>query len=431
MFERRSDPDLARLLRTAGWLWLGYLLALLLIDRLMFRALEPILVYYRINGCAALAFLGIAYWNGLRRGLGRLYLPLMLTLIAALPVVVNHLMAGSQPQGQFSSPEGMALRQLPVLFVALVITAWQYGLSGVVLFSGGTALLELLTVVLLAPLMAFVSGPRPLPPQGFTPTPFRTIDIFLFLTLVRTVSFVFVGLFISQLMGRLRAQQKSLTDTNARLTHYASTLESLAVSRERNRLAHELHDTLAHSLTAIAVQLETVKAYWSLDRKKARQQLDGALAATRSGAEETRRALKALRASPLEELGLGLALRQLAESAAQRGRLQLDLELPDPLPSLSPDVEQCLYRIAQESLENAVTHAGAKRLRLGLARSGPALTLTVRDDGAGFDLSGQLESDHFGLAGMRERARLSGGELAIESRPGRGTEVVLTIGAAL
>jgi signal transduction histidine kinase len=340
-------------------------------------------------------------------------------------------MLGGQPQGQASSPEGMALRQLPVLFVALVITAWQYGLAGVIFFSGGTALLELLTVVLLAPLVTFVSGPRPLPPQGFVPIPFRTIDIFLVLTLVRTVSFVFVGLFISQLMGRLRAQQKSLTDANARLTHYASTLESLAVSRERNRLAHELHDTLAHSLTAIAVQLETVKAYWSLDRKKARQQLDGALVATRSGTEETRRALKALRASPLEELGLGLALRQLAESAAQRGRLALDLELPDQLPSLSPDVEQSLYRIAQEALENAVTHSGAQRLGLRLLQSGPAITLTVRDDGAGFDPARQSENDHFGLVGMRERARLSGGDLAIESQPGQGTTVTLRIGAAL
>ena len=431
MFPLHVDTDTLRLLRIAGWMWLGYLAALLVIDQAMYQALSPLLIYYFINGCAALIFLGMAYWNGLRKLLKGVYLPLMLVIIAALPLVFNHLVISHLGNGPLSNSEGMALRQLPVLFVALVITAWQYGLGGVIIFSGGTALLELLTVDVVAPLVIFLSGPPPMPPKGFSPIPFQSIDVFLFLALVRTVSFVAVGIFISQLMSRLRAQQKSLTDANARLTHYASTLESLAVSRERNRLAHELHDTLAHSLTAISVQLETVKAYWDVDRGKALQQLDGSLASTHSGAEETRRALKALRASPLEELGLGLSLRRLAESAAARGQLALNLELPNPLPSLSPDVEQCLYRITQEALENAVVHAGAKHLAVSLSQAGPAITLTVRDDGTGFDPSRENEVDHFGLLGMRERARLSGGELAIDSQSGHGTTVTLTIGSAL
>ena len=431
MQDQHPDPELVRLLRTAGWLWLGYLLALMLIDRLLYRTLGLMLVYYLINGCAALAFLGLAYWGRLQRGLKKMYLPLMLVLIAALPLIVNHLMSTGPAQGSEISPEGMALRQLPVLFVALVISAWQYGLAGVVIFSGATALLELVAVDILAPLVTFFSRPPPLPPQGFAPIPFRTIDVFLFLALVRTVSFVVVGVFISQLVSRLRQQQRSLADANARLSHYASTLESLTVSRERNRLAHELHDTLAHSLTAISVQLETVKAYWSVDRKKARQLLDSSLTATRSGLEETRRALKSLRATPLEELGLGSALRQLAESAASRGSLDLELALPDPLPSLSPDVEQCLYRIAQEALENVLAHAGAKHLALSLSQTEAAVTLTVRDDGAGFDPARAEKSGHFGLLGMRERAAMAGGEFKVESGPGKGTTVTLTIGAAL
>jgi signal transduction histidine kinase len=257
------------------------------------------------------------------------------------------------------------------------------------------------------------------------------VDVFVFLALVRTVSFVVVGFFLSQLISRLHLQQKSLTDANARLTHYASTLESLTVSRERNRMAHELHDTLAHSLTALSVQLETVKAYWSVDSKKSRELLEQSLTATRSGLVETRRALKSLRATPLEELGLRLALRQLAESAATRGNLDLELALPETLPSLSPDVEQCIYRIAQEAIENALAHADAKHLTLSLSQTEQAITLSVQDDGAGFNPAQAEKAGHFGLLGMRERSVMVGGEFNVESGPGKGTTVTLKIGAAL
>jgi signal transduction histidine kinase len=400
-----------------------------IIDRLMYQTFGS-LVYYLINGFATLVFLGLAYWGGISRWLKGFYLPLMLMLIAGLPLVVNHLMLNGLKSGAMSSPEGMALRQLPMLFVALVITAWQYQLAGVFVFSGGTALLELLMVDIVAPLVTFFSQP-PQPPHEFGPIPFQTIDVFLFLALVRTVSFVVVGFFISQLMTRLRLQQKSLEDANTRPTHFASTLESLTVSRERNRLAHELHDTLAHSLTAISVQLETVKAYWIKDRKKARDLLDRSLASTRSGLEETRRALKALRATPLEELGLRLALRQLAEAAASRGNLDLELALPETLPSISPDVEQSIYRIAQEALENLTVHADADHLALHLVQEGQAVKLTICDKGKGFDPAETEEAGHFGLLGMHERAAMVGGKFHVESGLGKGTTVTLTIGAAL
>jgi signal transduction histidine kinase len=430
MQERPTDPELPRLLQTAGWLWLGYLAALAVLDLLIYQRIG-LASFYLVNGASVAIFLPLAYWQGFSRWLKRLHLPLMLVLIAGLPLVANHLLLPGLRPAAPSSPESMALRQLPVLFIALVITAWQYGLGGVILFSGGTALLELLIVAVVSPLIRFLFLPQSLPPQRFTPIPFRTIDIFVILALVRTISFIVAGTFISQLMDRLHRQQKSLEEANTRLTHYASTLESLTVSRERNRLAHELHDTLAHSLTAISVQLEAAKAYWSVDRKNARRLLDESLAATRSGVEETRRALKALRASPLEDLGLRLALRQLAEGAAARGGLALRLDLPEQTPSLAPDVEQVIYRIAQEALENAVNHAGAKHLDMQLEVSVPAIRLSVADDGIGFDPDREEAAGHFGLRGMRERAQLAGGQLAVESKPGRGTTVRLTIGAAV
>jgi len=432
MQNRQPDPELIRLLRNAGWLWVGYLLALMLIDQLLYQTIQPMLTYYLFNCCTALIFLGLTYWGWLQGLLKDFYLPAMLVIIAGLPLVFNHLMMTGPSQGNMTNPEGMALRQLPILFVALGITAWQYGLPGVIIFSGGTALVELSVVTLVAPLASFVSSaPPPVPRDHFSPISFKTVDVFLYLALVRTVSFVAVGAFISQLVNRLRMQQKSLTDANTRLTHYASTLESLTVSRERNRMAHELHDTLAHSLTALSVQLETVKAYWSVDSQKAREILEQSLHATRSGLEETRRALKSLRATPLEEMGLRLALRQLAESAANRGNLDLELALPDSIPSLSPDVEQCIYRIAQEAIENAINHAGAKHLTLILSETEQTLRLMVSDDGAGFDLIQAENHGHFGLLGMRERAAMVGGEFQVESKLGKGTTITLTIGAAL
>lgn len=94
-------------------------------------------------------------------------------------------------------------------------------------------------------------------------------------------------------------------------------------------------------------------------------------------------------------------------------------------------MEQCIYRVAQEALENVLTHAGAKNLLLSLSQAEEAITLSVRDDGAGFDPEQADRFGHFGLLGMRERAEMAGGNLKVESSPGAGTSILLTIGAAV
>jgi signal transduction histidine kinase len=192
-------------------------------------------------------------------------------------------------------------------------------------------------------------------------------------------------------------------------------------------MARELHDTLAHTLSGLTVQLETVKAYWQVDATAAQAMLDKSLEATRSGLQETRRALKSLRASPLDDLGLSLALRRLVESAGQRANLALDFSAPAQLPSLSPDVEQCIYRVAQEAVANVTHHANAKNLKVHLTLNGQDLSLLVQDDGRGFEEHLGENAEHFGLPGMRERAHLVGGQLTIDSRPGQGTTVWLII----
>ena len=162
--------------------------------------------------------------------------------------------------------------------------------------------------------------------------------------------------------------------------------------------------------------------------------LQQALTITREGLDETRRAMRALRATPLEQEGLALAVRSLAESAAQRGGLSLNLDIDEHPGPLEPEVEQCYYRVAQESIENVITHAGARTLSVSLRREQGALVLQVADDGRGL-ADGAVREDvpvqavggqvQFGLRGMRERAELIGGTLDIEGRPGQGTTIRL------
>ncbi|MCJ7433040.1 MAG: ATP-binding protein [Anaerolineales bacterium] len=113
-------------------------------------------------------------------------------------------------------------------------------------------------------------------------------------------------------------------------------------------------------------------------------------------------------------------------STAARFHLNLALDLKNPMPSLSPDVEQTIYRIAQEAIENITNHSKAKNFSIHLTSNGHT-TLIVQDDGIGFDAGSKESTGHFGLVGMRERAELAGGKLKIESEKGKGTKVVLTI----
>ncbi len=297
---------------------------------------------------------------------------------------------------------------MPQLLIVLILIVWQYGWRYVIVFSGGIAVFSLgLHLYFFRP-----GGPSLLPP--------------VFVLVIQTITFLVVGYFIDVLVQQLRQQNESLEHANAQLLDHAATLEELTISRERNRMARELHDTLAHTLSALSVQLETVKAYWEVDPAVVQPMLDKALTATRSGLQETRRALKSLRASPLDDLGLALALRQLATETAQRANLQLDLSVPEHLPSLTPAVEQCIYRVTQEATANVIHHANARRLMVHLAFNGE-VSLRVSDDGCGFDPQEAESAGHFGLSGMRERAQLVGGDLSISSQPGEGTTIQLTI----
>jgi signal transduction histidine kinase len=409
MTHESREPSVLPIFRLFAILWLGLFLlggGVLLVS----EAFSPsALVFYLAGIVNAILLLGYLLWPPLQRHLGTKYLPIGVIIASAGPIVINHLVSILQihPTETKSLLDTWPLTA--ILFVPLVIVAWQHPLRDVIVYCLGTALLDLLLAIPAA--------------RGDQWAFFSSVHG----VLGRTGSFLLVGYMVARIMGIQRQQRQSLAEANTKLTHYATTLEQLATTRERNRLARELHDTLAHTLSAVAVELEAVDSLWDVDPAQARTLLQRSLSATRTGLTETRRALQALRSSPLEDLGLALAIRQEAQTVAERANWTLDLHISNPVDNLPPDVEQCVYRVAQEALANAAHHAQAKQGAVKLLREDGRLTLTVYDDGQGFALSDIDAERHLGIRGMQERAEMVGGTLEIESESGQGTTVRLTV----
>ena len=406
------ELDSSTTLKLAAVLWLAYLLILAVLETFLIPASQEWRWFKVVHGLNALLFLGYVFWPGMRLLIGRWFMPVAIFLLSLLPISIDFLVVVVLPDSPASLPEAAALRLLPVLFFGLVLTAWTYSWRVVVAYCVGTAVFHF-----------FLS-------HIFRPTGPVEDNLFasnLLLILTRTVTFLVVGYLMNFIVTQQNRLQQDLAEANTKLMNYATTAERLAESRERNRVARELHDTLAHTLSGLTVQLETVEAYWEPDPDTAHLMLSKALANSRSGLVETRRALKALRATPVDDLGLILALRRLGEQTAARAPFSVNLMLPISLPDTTPDVEQCIYRTAQEALTNVVRHAAAQQVDMTLTHNTNGFMLRVQDDGRGLDVEQKQNGEHFGLVGMQERAALVGGELTIESTPGQGTSVVLTI----
>jgi two-component system nitrate/nitrite sensor histidine kinase NarX len=216
------------------------------------------------------------------------------------------------------------------------------------------------------------------------------------------------------------ANQAAVGIENARL--YARAQEMAAVE-ERARLARELHDSVTQMLFSASVIAEVLPSLWERDQHDARQYLDDLRLLTRGALAEMRTLLLELRPAALTEAELGELLRQLAESMTGRTRVPVTVAV-DGTCSVPPAVQSALYRLAQESLNNVAKHAGASAVMLNLYARPERVELCIRDNGQGFDPA-SVTADHFGLRIMQERADAIGATLAIESAPGRGTQVLV------
>ena len=405
------EPGLLQVFRIYAWLRLASLAFVILVGSS--ERIEPlvnlrlVVFWLALSTAILLAYL---YWPKLGLRLGVYYFPLGLAF-ATLSLLFEQQLFMARAFLQMS----------PFLYILLILVSWQYDFREVVFFSLVTAMIEGILRSFLPPMVLFIS-------EGAGPGIEMDQVIYAGVLASRTISFLVLGYVVTRLMQAQRAQRQALADANQKLVSHAATLEQLTVSRERLRLSRELHDTLAHTLSALTVQIEAVLTVWDTFPDKARQLTEQMAIATRSGLDETRRVLRALRAAPLEEMGLVAALRTLVQDFAARHSLALELTLPDEetLDDLPPEVEQCYYRVAQEALENTARHAGAQKLRVFLRQEAGCLLLHISDDGRGFE-PGAADERQLGLRGMQERAELIGAHFSVDSRLGRGAQIELSL----
>jgi signal transduction histidine kinase len=220
-------------------------------------------------------------------------------------------------------------------------------------------------------------------------------------------------------LAQALAQQATLAMQLADLSERA---QETAVLAERNRLAREIHDTLAQGFTGIVIQLEAAEDSLTDDLDEAREHLSRARLLARENLAEARRSIQALRPLAMESDDLPGALRQTADRLTDGLNLAATVRVLGEARPLQTEVENELLRIAQESLRNVVKHAGATAVTLELQYAPEQITLTIADDGQGFDP--QAPTGGFGLMGLRERAARLDATLTIESQPGAGTKVI-------
>jgi PAS domain S-box-containing protein len=195
-----------------------------------------------------------------------------------------------------------------------------------------------------------------------------------------------------------------------------------ATQEERQRLARDLHDAVSQTLWSASLIADVLPELWEQDQQKGRDLLRRLRQLTHGALAEMRALLLELRPSALVEQPLGELLQRMCEAVSSRTGWQVRLHTAGEC-SLEPDVHIGFYRLAQEALNNAARHATATTVEVELHCEPDRATLTVRDDGRGFDPSSSQDGQHLGLGIMRERAASIGAALMIESRPGAGTRI--------
>ena len=226
-----------------------------------------------------------------------------------------------------------------------------------------------------------------------------------------------------------RQAEQAVREREAEVRRSRERLEALSQrllkvqENERRLIARELHDQIGQALTAVKLNLESLRS----GRRAKAFPLDESVAIVEQLMEAVRSMSLELRPSVLDDLGLAAALRWYADRQGRRAGLAVRVRTQLPTERLASDLETACFRVAQEAITNVARHAGAKRVEVDARAEDGTLDLTVRDDGTGFDVAavrgGTTAEGSIGLDGMEERVRLLGGDFRIDSQPGTGTTV--------
>ncbi|NWJ45037.1 MAG: sensor histidine kinase [Chloroflexi bacterium] len=253
-------------------------------------------------------------------------------------------------------------------------------------------------------------------------------DLFATNLLSFAAAVLFVAIFTEYAMreGKARLEVERLLgelgEANLKLREYAMQVEELAITKERNRLAREIHDSLGHYLTTINMQIEAAKALIDRDKPHALEALDTAQRLTRDGLSEVRRSVASLRALPFENRSLPEAISELVQENNSSGILT-EFDVNGEVRQLGPQYDLALYRTVQEGLTNIRKHSLATTGALTLIYQPEKVSLTVQDNGVG-----TVENGHgFGLMGLKERIHLLGGEVKVETAPGNGFKLCVEL----
>jgi signal transduction histidine kinase len=240
-----------------------------------------------------------------------------------------------------------------------------------------------------------------------------------------------LGVYIQSIIQRSQERQQMIEQLQATRSELAQAERQAGMLEERQRLAGEIHDTLAQGFTSVVMHLEAADPLLESDLPGARKHIAQARQTARESLSTARRVLWALRPDVVQHELLDQALERVARRWSSENGLAVTTEVsgvPQPLPAA---IQATFLRTAQEALANVLKHAHANRVNLTLTYMEDEVILDVQDDGQGFDptlLAPQAELEHgYGLIALQERAAQLGGSLQIESAPGEGTTLVLAL----
>jgi signal transduction histidine kinase len=223
------------------------------------------------------------------------------------------------------------------------------------------------------------------------------------------------------LLNELRQRERQLQELSKKVL--------TAQEEERRRIARDLHDESAQSMTTLKIMLEMIRKRLPAELSELRKQVEEAEHVAARTLKEVRRVIADLRPMMLDDFGLIPTLRWLIQEFSDRHGIVIVLERIQLGGRLPHEIETVLYRVIQEALSNAVRHSGASRIWIDLERAGDRVMLEVRDNGKGFDPQEPARAPRarFGLLGIRERVAVLGGAVQIDSRPGAGTRLRATL----